>query len=1202
MIALSDREIDALAHACPDPAAVKELLAGAGFPLDRLPSWNVSTATQLWRAVSEQLAAGVLADGRARVLAAAAARWPYNAVFGSAPARLARLVPSWVDLRSARPLPEQYVPREADLAAVRALLDVDGAGAVGLVGMGGAGKSTIARALIHDEEICRRFTGGAVWVEVNPGADVTAVQGRVLRAFGDARAVVDATDGRERLRDLLSGAHCLVVLDDVWESAVVEAFPRLTGARILVTSRRPGVLHTATLWHPVGHVDPATARDLLASYARWPAADLPPAADTVLAHCGGLPLAVAIAGGLVSGLWWDWDELADLFGGADLPALAVRFPDYPEASLLVAMDTTARLLSTPTAARFRELAVFKGHGPVPVSVIAALWAASAGVETTQARQTLRELANVSFIQINPRSRAVSVHDLVYDYARSSLTHQALADLHAVVGHVFLDRWGGLDHSLPHLRDTTAFTDLDYYGIAELVSHLLAADRPDLVDDLLATEWLNLAGTVHNTWCTTHEDLDRVSDYLATLRAAWHDAKTRYQVNDPNGLVRQIAYALLTGSLASQAGNIPPSLLARLVEADIWTPNRALTYAQTKPDPEGRANALANLAPHLPDDLLAQALATATAIDHGRARVEALAGLAPHLPDEQRSPVLTQALAAATTIGNVLAQALALALLAPQLTEKQRAEALAPALTAAFREQDSARTDLALEALAPHLPSVLLAEALTIVRAIDDPTRRIENLARLAPYMADERGSSITQALAEGMTIDHPGGRARVFLALAPHVTDGKQRGVVLGQALTAIADVGSSHLRAMLLADLAPYLPDSLLAQANAVADALDGRLDLMLAHAALAARRPDRQRGPAMADALTAAAALERWFDRDEVLRVLIPHLPDDLLDQALVVATTVDSPRSRVLALVKLAQHLDDNLLAQMLTTATAIDDPGDKATALAELAPCIADDERALVLDQALAAALAVHHPRDRAAALAALAPHLPERRLAPHLTEALTAVATLDNSDGQAWAFSVLIPHLVEEQRGPVITAALSAVATSDHFWLQADVLRRLALYLPDSLLGQALSVAVGIDDPGCAAVALAGLVVRLPVDQRETAMAQAMAVDANRDYLNRRTKVLTTLAPHLTDRLLDQALAVAATIDDPGDRAVALAGLAPCLPDDQRGTVITQALEAAASHRRSDVVDILPSILSSVSDRALGAATATWLFRVQNWWP
>ncbi|MBL7502671.1 PKD domain-containing protein [Frankia sp. CNm7] len=74
-------EITALAEAFPNASAASHLLRSVGFPPSRIPDWHVSDATEFWSEVGKRVADGVLLDGRARILAAAHARYPANRGF-----------------------------------------------------------------------------------------------------------------------------------------------------------------------------------------------------------------------------------------------------------------------------------------------------------------------------------------------------------------------------------------------------------------------------------------------------------------------------------------------------------------------------------------------------------------------------------------------------------------------------------------------------------------------------------------------------------------------------------------------------------------------------------------------------------------------------------------------------------------------------------------------------------------------------------------------------------------------------------------------------------------------------------------------------------------------------------------------------------------------------------------------------------------
>jgi len=262
-------------------------------------------------------------------------------------------------------LPEKYVPRLALLATVRSLvtgrplyvadrpepaagLPVAGSGpVVGLVGMGGSGKSTLARALLVDPVAQESFPDGSLWVDVGQNPDLASILTQLSSALGDPDPVADVAAGRERLRRLLATGRRLLVLDNVWDAAALQAFePGLPTVRMLVTTRSREVLPEDALIAEVGTLDDEQARAVLASHAGIARSRLPPDADGVLAGCGGLVLALAVAGGMIAdGV--AWADVADRLGHADLAALTTRFAGYPYPDLLRALDTGVAALPGP---------------------------------------------------------------------------------------------------------------------------------------------------------------------------------------------------------------------------------------------------------------------------------------------------------------------------------------------------------------------------------------------------------------------------------------------------------------------------------------------------------------------------------------------------------------------------------------------------------------------------------------------------------------------------------------------------------------------------------------------------------------------------------------------------------------------------------------------------------------------------------------
>ncbi|MET7903930.1 effector-associated domain EAD1-containing protein [Streptomyces sp. NPDC005336] len=184
--ALTAGELRELARVFPPGPTALTLLRRAGFPARQLPSTTGSAAGGFWDAVADAVAAGRIADGRLRVLAAACVTYPHNEMFR---------------------------------AAVRG----PGGGMIRRVLVTGASRA--------DRELCaiRQAARGILTVDRCPAASATDVR-RILTVRPD---VLHLLCRRER--------SALVFTDDRGEAhrtpatrlaALLAAYRRLTGARL----------------------------------------------------------------------------------------------------------------------------------------------------------------------------------------------------------------------------------------------------------------------------------------------------------------------------------------------------------------------------------------------------------------------------------------------------------------------------------------------------------------------------------------------------------------------------------------------------------------------------------------------------------------------------------------------------------------------------------------------------------------------------------------------------------------------------------------------------------------------------------------------------------------------------------------------------------------------------------------------------------
>jgi DNA-binding SARP family transcriptional activator len=220
-----------------------------------------------------------------------------------------------------------FTGRQAQLAEItralgeeeqRARTENYGMRIVAISGKGGVGKSTLALRAAH--ELRDAFPDGHLYGDLESAGRaedrVRGVLARFLRALGvNGNAMPDDDEERGDLyRSRLAGKQVLVVLDGAAdEDQVLPLLPAGPGCAVVVTSRArlsglPGARHVAIDVFDVDH-----SLELLATIIGEDRLRAEPeAARELVDLCGGLPLAIRIAGArLVTRAHWRVDVLVN---------------------------------------------------------------------------------------------------------------------------------------------------------------------------------------------------------------------------------------------------------------------------------------------------------------------------------------------------------------------------------------------------------------------------------------------------------------------------------------------------------------------------------------------------------------------------------------------------------------------------------------------------------------------------------------------------------------------------------------------------------------------------------------------------------------------------------------------------------------------------------------------------------------------------
>jgi WD40 repeat protein len=364
-----------------------------------------------------------------------------------------------------------------------------GVASVGVHGQGGLGKTVIAQAMAHDDEVLRAFPDGIFWVTVGQEPRLETLQADLAEWVGRPASIDNVASGARHLRDAFLGRACLVIVDDVWHFAHAKAFDVLKGAsRLLVTTRDPGIL-TALGARDVrlGTLPPELAMELLASWAGVSKQSLPSEAAEVAKEVNFLPLALALAGAQIRD-GGSWRDLVIALEAGNLIYL-----DHPYGSVFKSLQANLDAIGAHDSARYIELAVFPEDTEVPASVIAQLWQRTIGLDSNESHSLIRRLASRGLVRVvddGAPGPTVTLHDLQSDFVK--LVVRNAMGLHGQL----VDAWRA---ALPAHRDSSSTSadswatlrDVTNYPWQFLAYHLTRAGYETELRDLLTSlPWIS----------------------------------------------------------------------------------------------------------------------------------------------------------------------------------------------------------------------------------------------------------------------------------------------------------------------------------------------------------------------------------------------------------------------------------------------------------------------------------------------------------------------------------------------------------------------------------------------------------------------------------------------------------------------------------------------------------------------------------------
>ncbi|MEV4704785.1 BTAD domain-containing putative transcriptional regulator [Actinoplanes sp. NPDC049316] len=298
-------------------------------------------------------------------------------------------------------------------------------------GMAGSGKTTLALRVAEiladrypDAHLFLDLQGHSEGEPLTPDAALLAL----LRQSGvEADRIPPDLDARAILwRSELAGRRALVILDNAASSSqLTRLLPATPTTLTLVTSRRRLIGLDGGQPESLSVLTEEDAVDLLAKIVGARVAAEPEAAKAVVRRCGGLPLAIRLAGArLAHRPGWQVADLLRRLGDAALPELAAE----------------DRAVASAFAMSFEQLSerskrVFRLLGLHPVERFGTLEvAALTGLSYDDTQDVLDDLFDVNLVE-EPQPQRYRLHDLVRQYAAGLASGLDAPEVHDALGHL-----------------------------------------------------------------------------------------------------------------------------------------------------------------------------------------------------------------------------------------------------------------------------------------------------------------------------------------------------------------------------------------------------------------------------------------------------------------------------------------------------------------------------------------------------------------------------------------------------------------------------------------------------------------------------------------------------------------------------------------------------------------------------------------------
>ncbi|XP_056683724.1 putative disease resistance protein RGA1 isoform X2 [Spinacia oleracea] len=339
---------------------------------------------------------------------------------------------------------------------------------VSIVGIGGLGKTTLARLVYNDEKIGSKFSL-KMWVCVSDSFNVKDLVAEILAAVNPRRKhdglSMSMDQLQMKLRDELDGKIYLLVLDDVWTEDPIKwhelrklLIGGRNGSRILVTTRSSGVAKVVGSYHihKLEGLSNKESWDLFERMTLEPGQHqmqehLVKIGKDIVRKCANVPLAIRVVGSLLRGQGesrWQYLKNTDL---ANIPQDEIN-------GILPVLKISYYYLPFHLKSCFKYCSVFPKDYKIIKEDLISLWMAQGFIISSNeesfenaGEEYFKQLLQRCFFQDVERAEGTDeilsckMHDLIHDLASEVAGTEIVSSKYNIRGfsektrHIFIDR-------------------------------------------------------------------------------------------------------------------------------------------------------------------------------------------------------------------------------------------------------------------------------------------------------------------------------------------------------------------------------------------------------------------------------------------------------------------------------------------------------------------------------------------------------------------------------------------------------------------------------------------------------------------------------------------------------------------------------------------------------------------------------------------